>query len=59
MTKITFEDKEKNREFTLEFDSPFVARKMYNKCRYSKKLKPIKILADSYEEYQMVVGRIR
>lgn len=57
MTKITFKDKEKGRTFELEFDSPFAARKMYNRCKHSKKLEVIRITSDTYEEYNMIVGR--
>lgn len=58
MTIITYKDLEKNREFKIEYDSPFAARKMYNKCKRSKKLRPIAVTSETYEEYLMVVGRL-
>lgn len=57
MIKLRFRDLIKNKEFEIDYtDNIEKARKMYNKCRFSKKLKVIQITCDTLEQYYYIMG---
>lgn len=45
---------EKGEQFEKEFDSPFIARNFYLKCKYSKRVRIISVSCDTSEEYNAV-----
>ena len=57
MIKLRFLDLEKNKEFEKDYtDNIEKARKMYIKCKFSKKLRVIQITCDTIEQYYYIMG---